>query len=846
MPISQMLWPDVDGGLPNASDIHVVRGAPSPNLLERLQVITGSSTMPAATYLLTHTDVTFEFRPLFRGDPLPADKTKYQGLGVRVDVTTGVVEIRPELTGFTPFNFVMEITAKNNGITAAERTVRVQAHGAVQRVWLTPDPLTVRRPPPLRPGEAGDPRDTHMRFVVRALFDDKVIGDLTLEDGTEWTPGTHVNGEGRLLVNPTDAPGTLIAVTATLDARFGGPAPGNLWSSSALMRVEKGWHELSPAERPVIELLSQSGFPKKLTPETQMPNVLLMTDGWGISGDPTKFEGLTTKIMSTLRTSRLLRPFTHLVDSMCFWAWFVPSPKRGFSVVCEVRTLEDDGKLYAEALPSALPPLPKSNLTLQNLLYVVGLPLPDEKRSAEELRQHWKETCTDFEDSLVSTNVIDRWSELRTRTFVDCVDTEFHTGLEGLPGIESLRAEAFDFPNVFRGRENLANAMAVLVTKKSTLFGGLSVAELWSDPKNFPPAVLRFDNRDFVVCFVPIPGVRSHSGLPVMVNSRNDRSWFRVQPIADPNRAGHDLIAEEPVPADLGSVVRTFTHELTHQFALGDEYAETFGKHPDNATVLNLISDNEVLDPNTKAILFDRIRWNWHRATAAALIESSITVQDNLHYAIKVHPGHARQFNKLDPVLLRLREYRGKLGSVASKVMKFELHVDRIVADDELVVSPSNNILSSELLTLLAELPDFKEGSVLFRPIPAVQANFDKDYPYMHLITPQIRNLLKKGALWAKGCDSTNHSDTQYPDLPGAIPTFLLGCLKNSWRVVGLYQGGGRYTCGVYHPAGWCLMRNTHDDATELCAVCRYVLTDIIDPSLHNATDAMFREIYNV
>jgi hypothetical protein len=39
-------------------------------------------------------------------------------------------------------------------------------------------------------------------------------------------------------------------------------------------------------------------------------------------------------------------------------------------------------------------------------------------------------------------------------------------------------------------------------------------------------------------------------------------------------------------------------------------------------------------------------------------------------------------------------------------------------------------------------------------------------------------------------------------------------------------------------------MRSSGDDAMELCAVCRYVLTDVIDPSLHNANDAVYREIY--
>jgi hypothetical protein len=69
MPITALLWPDADPGVPNASDVHVVKGVPSPNLLERLLVIDDTDkTKSVEDYIdLGREDLTIEFRPLFAG-----------------------------------------------------------------------------------------------------------------------------------------------------------------------------------------------------------------------------------------------------------------------------------------------------------------------------------------------------------------------------------------------------------------------------------------------------------------------------------------------------------------------------------------------------------------------------------------------------------------------------------------------------------------------------------------------------------------------------------------------------------------------------------------------------------
>ena len=65
-------------------------------------------------------------------------------------------------------------------------------------------------------------------------------------------------------------------------------------------------------------------------------------------------------------------------------------------------------------------------------------------------------------------------------------------------------------------------------------------------------------------------------------------------------------------------------------------------------------------------------------------------------------------------------------------------------------------------------------------------------------------------------------------------------------RIIGAYEGGATFSCGVYHPAGACIMRAPLASGNErgitsfdkgdvhgFCAVCRYLIVDRVDPRLH-------------
>jgi hypothetical protein len=79
----------------------------------------------------------------------------------------------------------------------------------------------------------------------------------------------------------------------------------------------------------------------------------------------------------------------------------------------------------------------------------------------------------------------------------------------------------------------------------------------------------------------------------------------------------------------------------------------------------------------------------------------------------------------------------------------------------------------------------------------------------------------------------------QWPDLGHAN-------VRSVWayKIVGLYSGGKHYACGIFHPTGSCMMRDSDDAHSAFCAVCRYVLVDMIDPFRHFEIDRDYDEDY--
>jgi hypothetical protein len=143
----------------------------------------------------------------------------------------------------------------------------------------------------------------------------------------------------------------------------------------------------------------------------------------------------------------------------------------------------------------------------------------------------------------------------------------------------------------------------------------------------------------------------------------------------------------------------------------------------------------------------------------------------------------------------------------------------------------------------------FPSGSLLFKPKPAPASVLSLAYPYAEMVAKNIKDAIttNKKPLTVAPC-VMDQDDTQLPILDnteGRTPVAnLRPGLADTTRIVGLYAGGALSSCGIFHPTGQCMMRQDHEAHAEFCAVCRYIMVDMIAPDFHPEIDADYDQIY--
>ena len=121
------------------------------------------------------------------------------------------------------------------------------------------------------------------------------------------------------------------------------------------------------------------------------------------------------------------------------------------------------------------------------------------------------------------------------------------------------------------------------------------------------------------------------------------------------------------------------------------------------------------------------------------------------------------------------------------------------------------------------------------------------DYPFAELVAKNIRDHItdrERALNQDPDSDEICVADENDIQKPVKLTVDLPFCFKHKNRIVGLFTGGKTFHCGVYHPTGSCIMRNSNSNGKEFCAVCRYLLVDIIDPNKHFSLDLEYQEIY--
>ena len=195
---------------------------------------------------------------------------------------------------------------------------------------------------------------------------------------------------------------------------------------------------------------------------------------------------------------------------------------------------------------------------------------------------------------------------------------------------------------------------------------------------------------------------------------------------------------------------------------------------------------------------------------------------------VELKTGHARYFNTSDLVRLRRNPFSDR----------FKLAGDPVGSNLTLTPLPGSKPRTT----------DFGADDVLVATVPApgnpVGADLSLIAPIIlgHIASSNKPLNAKKGSA-KHTCVPGQRTDVVTPtNLPNGLPKDRP---RNKAHIVGLYDGGHRYDCGIFHPAGLCMMNDSKSKRTDrFCQVCRYLLIDRVDPTKHKELDAIYKNEY--
>ncbi len=872
----------------SGEDIHLMRGRSSPvELLDGLRIFakatptSGLHDESVADFLGSHPNAECTFKPNYRGGLNPATHD-YEGFGVKVNARTGVVSAGANPAPQPLYNFTVLATLvadKNDSASPRKQAfLRFHLHNHIARAWLTPHRLSV--PKNIRP----------FLFSVYAQFDDQTIAELKGRDDVfSWSsdPPDHINDVGFLSFDDADTDGDPVNVEALLSAEFKDGSAGDV-----IARGVATCYTL-PQEAQLIP--NSAGYDKR----DEVPNFIFLADGFK-DGDESKFNSMIDHFITSLRQHGSFKPFDHLVGRMNFWKVFVPSVSRGIGTKYEVfgeprarpvPVFPDEFDLENDS-PTSEDDLNLDQWGPNQVRFYFGLPvLAHLGMSNSDIKTYWRQISR-LPGALIDEvdgDLIDEWKLMGDRRIVEQSDT-FIGMYYGVPTMAKARLD--EDPNLLEiyfhrfERNNLNKFLLELQYKdeNNVLHPIGSVWDWSTDPVSGEHRGKDYDNVVILLCANSGRAQNESGNLCTNVISES-RDYIGIQPDASVN-AGFpggravkmtDLEASR-LPADMPLMPgkSTLLHEIAHSLGLSDEYGEggitkksrlfqftgTSNIRDDQESSNVQVKSDLVVTPGGDQLDADKVKWRWHRIVKSAVLAplsppapAAIT-PDGSEYRIKLKPRQAALFARDDIVHLRRR----KLGESILKDIEYsQISAPRypfVTRSPELIVrlvDPTANEVVVEpvnagALTGHDLVVDFPAESVLYKPLraPRILDEFPAAGSSLELTAPNILGYI----------DSTGHPLHEQLDSDGnlaldfeaeqspvlvSISTPL--CAKKNRNIVGLYAGGRTYHHGIYHATGHCIMRNNHQVA-EFCSVCKYILTDYIDPSLHHEVDRLIQIYY--
>jgi hypothetical protein len=828
--VKDIYW---NGG--RGEDLHIVNGAESMDLRTLLVIDDDTRAQPQVATSLPD-GVILIFIPYFIAAPVAGQPDLRGNFGVQVNTVSGVVKVTQAVPRIR--SFLIEASVLDSNVAPAKsfsRFIRANAHGGIERIWLTSPEIHLHQ------------NANEQRLTMLAQFDDGRMGQVNNIPGLTWATSAGVTvgvdvGTGKLTISAAAGNAT---ITATLPAAYKVGPVAAAAAPTAKVFCLPPWSTARNAK-----LIGGSAG---MAVRDDVRNFVMLSEGFR-AGESAKFEKAAKAFTDFMRTDISARPFGLCSKRMNFWTVFVESQENGTSNLTPLLPLAGNrSEPVPDPIPTRAPPNPKSE---EELVERVGYPTKDDRNKAGNMSAaaitagfaaqttEWNALYGAGLNANLTEKIYKKWVRLADLRIPDERDTAFGLRSGMWPNAEDPHVARSIGLHPFRTqRAHVDQLLSAL--KKDT--SGTALGDLWGAGKVSRPHVL----------FICLGGARAGARSPtpeemIAVSVETDQQP-RIKKVGPGMRTELKPFA---FPATVSLDARTtFVHESAHSFSLLDEYGERSGDFP--ATLDDEVKDAVNVQPVSKAMTGAKIdpaklKWNLPRLDRAAMLVKQPTVTAAGDVDITVVAGQAK-FGLGDVVLLRQRPL-----SPTAKVSK-EITVtvpSAAVADGELVKlhGPAGAVTAA----------DFPKESIAFvqKKAGAVKLNLIADEIAAHIKTTGVALNTAFGTPAAGYVcvpkDTPEWSShwtvqiaTNIPADP-AVPGKALIPFRPTRRpyIVGAYEGGHKYHCGVLHPTGICMMRQQEIQATtkaakpgiayEFCAVCAYVLVDTLDPSKHHKLDKKF------
>jgi hypothetical protein len=753
------------------------------------------------------------------------------------DATTGQVEAASPLPATRLFNFLVraEVTLPASGspptttVFSMKPRIRVHVHGSVTRAWLTPDPLSIPQ------GADGQ------RFSVLAEFDDQVVGDISRLPNIQWSvadaaANTNTDGSTKIGADPATGAITVAAdhgdvpVKATLPPGYGGLAP------TGVVRT------LAPWSTPRAAVWIDGPGPAFIK---SVANYLFLADGFG-PGEKDEFARRVRAIVRSMRWDTRLSPYYLLGQSLNYWMVWIESRQRGVSVMPEVNLRPNGARTSWVETPVGVapppPPAPPQTPPFwrgDEMFFEIGLPVPgdvippgtasaDIDTRFDAQKKRWKALYGNHVDGRVDRPGFVNWCSWGDRRLADEQDTALGLAMGKRPNHENPSGgNSIDWHS-FRTKRIHIDAMLANLTHPG--------------PADSP---WTGKDKDYVCVLVGGTKYAAQAGEVVKV-SLIPQGDVLLRPATGRAMAIDPYpLPNDPLPQ---FVAWTVAHEMGHNLRLGDEYAAPGTFNGTLAPTPNLQDRDSLTIANPsgdRLLVGSKIKWLYHRIAKVGILAGPPTDLGSGKFRIPLKPGQAAPFKAGETVFLRARPLDPVVGpSPELTVTLVDAGLARVTVQSP-GGAPAPTAFTADAV-LYAPVRASAGGAPLTLVAESIQAH----------ITSTGRPLNASKVPWF--CDALK----PYSGYQGGhnVPTTIVlkPGIHRGW-IVGAYEGGAARQCGVYHPAGACMMSENRGDQTSgtefvdptdsridywlrdkaypFCPVCRYLIVDTIDPLRHMALD---------